>query len=134
MILKISQCEREGIVVLDLDGPLVLGRQVSDLRERLRVLSLEGKIRVVLNFKKVNKIDSSGLGTLVSALTTLAKAGGKLMLYNLQPSHLSLLLLTKLVTVFELFANEDDAVNGCFPDREVKHYDILNFVQQEAVK
>jgi anti-sigma B factor antagonist len=133
MDLQIGQREQEGIVILDLKGPLILGLQDCDLRERLYLLAAEGKITVALNLEKVSRIDSTGLGMLVFAHVTLKKAGGFLTLFNLQPSHLDLLLLTKLATVFELFTNELDAVNGCFPDREVKHYDILSFVQHGLV-
>ena len=53
------------------------------------------------------------------------------MLCNLNPSHLRLFLLTKLVTVFELFPSEEDAVDGCFPDRAQRPYDILGFVEND---
>jgi anti-sigma B factor antagonist len=131
MSLRINQREREGIVILDLDGPLILGEQESDLRQSLLLLGQAGKVQIALNLQSVSRIDSSGIGTLVFAHVNLRKAGGRLALFNLNSSHLKLLLLTKLVTVFELFADEQDAVNSCFPGRATKRYDILSFVQRE---
>ena len=130
MSLRINQREREGIVILDLDGPLILGEQESDLRQSLLLLRQAGKVQIALNLQSVSRIDSSGIGTLVFAHVKLRKAGGRLALFNLNSSHLKLMLLTKLVTVFELFADEQDAVNSCFPERATKRYDILSFLQR----
>lgn len=129
--LHIEQREIEGIVILDLKGPLTLGLPDAELRDRLRALCQSGTVNIVLNLKHVSYIDSTGLGALVFALTKLRKAGGKLALANLNRSHLELLLLTKLATVFELFDSEHEAVNSFFPDRAVNRYDILTFVEQE---
>jgi anti-sigma B factor antagonist len=127
----IEQREIEGIVILDLKGPFALGLADAELRDRLGALCQSGKVNIVLNLQHVSYIDSSGLGTLVFALTKLRKAGGKLALANLNRSHLELLLLTKLATVFELFNGEHDAVNSFFPDRALQRYDILSFVEHE---
>lgn len=132
MSLYIHRREREGIVVLDLEGPLTLGDSESAMREALQILREEGKVNIALNLEKVSRIDSTGLGMLVFALVKLRKAGGRFALFNLHPTHLHLLLLTKLVTVFELFTEEQDAVNSFFPDRATQHYDILNYVQSSA--
>jgi anti-sigma B factor antagonist len=69
------------------------------------------------------------LGTLVVCYTGTQKAGGALKLLNLNKRNLELLVLTKLSTVFELFNDEQDAVNSFFPNREIKRFDILNFIQ-----
>ena len=63
--------------------------------------------------------------------TSLKKAGGALKLVNPNKRNVELLLLTKLHTIFEVFNEEQDAVNSFFPDREIKHFDILSFVQAE---
>ena len=64
--------------------------------------------------------------------TSLAEsAGGALKLVNPNKRNIELLLLTKLHTIFEVFNDEQDAVNSFFPDREINHFDILKFVQQE---
>ncbi len=127
MSLEIKHREREGIVILDLEGSLLLGQE-SKLRRSLQELRRAANTSIALNLQGVGKIDSTGLGTLVVAHQELRNAGGRLALFHLNPSHLELLLLTKLVTVFELFAGEQDAVNSFFPERATKRYDILSFV------
>jgi anti-sigma B factor antagonist len=132
MSLHIEQRESEGIVILDLKGPLTLGHGDLELRDRLPALHQSGKVNIVLNLKDVSRIDSTGLGTLVFGLARLRKAGGRLALVNLNRSPLELFLLTKLAIAFEFFDDEQDAVNSFFPDRELKRFDVLNFVQQET--
>jgi len=66
----------------------------------------------------------------VICFTSLQKAGGALKLYNLNRRNIELLLLTKLSTIIELFGAEQEAINSFFPEREIKHFDILSFVQQ----
>ena len=75
-------------------------------------------------------IDSTGLGALVMCSTSQRKAGGSLKLENLNRRNIELLVMTKLATVFDLFTDEQDAVNSFFPDRAIKTFDILNFVEQ----
>src|SRR5271169_360018 len=130
MSLHIEQRESEGIVILDLKGPLTLGHGDVELRDRLRTLHQSGKVNIVLNLKDVSHIDSTGLGTLVFGLARLRKAGGRLALANVNRAHLKLFLLTKLALAFEFFSDEHDAVDSFFPDRELKPFDILEFVQQ----
>jgi anti-sigma B factor antagonist len=131
MSFEIEQREREGIVILDLRGRLVVGESVSDLRERIRELGESGSSRIILNLEGVDYIDSTGLGGLVISFTTIKKADGALKLLNLSRRNIELLILTKLTTVFELFDDEQDAVNSFFPNREIKKFDILNFVRQQ---
>jgi anti-sigma B factor antagonist len=66
----------------------------------------------------------------VISYTQVKKTGGALKLVNLNRRNVELLALTRLHTIFEVFAQETDAVNSFFPDREIKHFDILSFVQQ----
>jgi anti-sigma B factor antagonist len=131
MSLQIEEREKEGIVILGLKGSLTLGDGDLALREKLAALHQSGKIKIVLDLKEVTHIDSTGLGTLVFGLAKLRKAGGKLALLNVNRAHLELFLLTRLALAFEFFADEQDAVNSFFPDREVKHFDVLEFVQHE---
>src|SRR5512141_541798 len=132
MSLHIEERENEGIVVLDLKGPLTLGHGDLELRDRLPALHQSGKVNIVLNLREVTEIDSTGLGTLVFGLARLRKTGGRLALVNLNRSHLELFLLTKLAIAFEFFDDEQDAVNSFYPDRALKRFDVLNFVQNEA--
>jgi len=127
--LNIEQRESEGIVVLDLKGPLTLGQGDLELRDKLQALHQSGKVNIVLNLTDVGHIDSTGLGTLVFGLAKLRKAGGRLVLLHVNKSHLELFLLTKLAIAFEFFDDEREAVNSFFPDRAVKPFDILNFIQ-----
>ncbi|MBK7928840.1 MAG: STAS domain-containing protein [Bryobacterales bacterium] len=130
MSLEITQREREGIVILDLDGRLTVGQEAGALREAVLKLSAEARRNVVLNLEKVEYIDSTGLGGLVICFTTLKRDGGALKLLNLNRRNVELLVLTKLQTVFEVFNDEQDSVNSFFPGREIKRFDILSFVQQ----
>jgi anti-sigma B factor antagonist len=132
MALEIEQREREGIVILELKGRLIVGEPVAGLRERIREMSESGTNNVILGLKDVDYIDSTGLGGLVISYTTLKKAGGALKLLNLSQRNIELLVLTKLTTVFEIFDEEQDAVNSFFPNREIRRFDILNFVRQQA--
>ncbi len=131
MAFEIEEREHEGICILDLKGRLTVGEPVSNLREKIRELADDGKVNVVLNLEGVDYIDSTGLGGLVISFTTLKKAGGALKILNLSKRNVELLILTKLTTVFELFGDEQDAVNSFFPNRQIKKFDILSFVQQQ---
>lgn len=131
MSFEIQQRDREGIIILDLKGRLVVGDGASRLREEILSLSAAGQQKVVLNLAGVDFIDSTGLGAMVISFTTLKKAGGGLKLCNLAEREIELLVLTKLTSVFELFDDEQHAVNSFFPGREMKRFDILSFVQKQ---
>ena len=128
--LEIQSREREGVKILDLSGKLAVGGS-SELRERVNAETAAGHLQQLLNLKDVEYIDSTGLGTMVICHMALQKAGGTLKLSNLNRRNLELVLLTKLSTVFQIFNEEQEAINSFFPDREIKHFDILSFVQQQ---
>lgn len=132
MTLDIQEREREGIVILDLKGRLIVGEPVAGLREKIRELAEAGRTNLILNLEGVDYIDSTGLGGLVISYTTMKKAGGALKVLNLNRRNIELLVLTKLTTVFEVFEDEQDAVNSFFPNREIRKFDILAFVQQQT--
>ena len=90
----------------------------------------DGSPQLVLNLAQVDYIDTTGLGALVMCSTTLRKTGGNVKLLNLNRRNIELLVMTKLATVFEIFTDEQDAVNSFYPDRKIKTFDILSFVQQ----
>jgi anti-sigma B factor antagonist len=129
MSLDIQEHEREGVAVVVLDGRVTVGPEASALREKIAALVALGNKNVVLNLKKVDYIDSTGLGALVMSATSLRKSGGNVKLLNLNRRNIELLVMTKLATVFEIFADEQDAVNSYYPDRKLKTFDILDFVQ-----
>ena len=128
--LDIQSREREGVRILDLSGKLAVGG-ASDLREKVTAETAGGNLKQLLNLKDVEYIDSTGLGTMVICFMAVQKAGGILKLVNLNRRNLELVLLTKLSTVFQIFNDEQEAINSFFPDREIKHFDILSFVQQQ---
>ena len=132
MSLEITEGTREGVVILTLKGRLTVGESASVHEEVSKVLA-SGCANLILDLSAVDYIDSMGLGSLVHCFTSVKKAGGALKLLKLSKRNIELLLLTKLHNVFEVFAEEDDAVNSFFPDRVVKRFDILNFVQQPEV-
>lgn len=134
MALTIQDREREGITILDLKGRLTAGEEAGILRERLRAEAAAGRINIILNLAEVDYIDSTGLGTLVICYTSLQKAGGALKLLNLNRRNVELLVLTKLSTVFEIFNDEQDAVNSFFPGRKIERFDILSFLQSQRAQ
>jgi anti-sigma B factor antagonist len=130
MSLEIQQRDREGVLILDLNGRLTVGPEVSIFRDRMQKLIDTGSRQIVLNLQQVDYIDSTGLGALVMCYTSLQRAGGSVKLLNLSRRGIQLLVMTKLTTIFEVFDDEQNAINSFFPDRELKRFDILSFVQQ----
>jgi anti-sigma B factor antagonist len=130
MGLEIGQREREGIVLLDMRGRIVAGGEAQAFREEFQKLAGESRFNVILNLQHVDFIDSTGLGALVVAQSITKKGSGKVKLVNLNKRNIELLVITKLTTMFELFDDEQDAVNSFFPDRSIKRFDILSFVKQ----
>lgn len=130
MSLEIHERDKEGIAIFDLKGRLTVGDASTKLRDQISAAAAAGKTRAILNLEGVDYIDSTGLGSLVISFTSLKKVDGALKLVNLNRRNMELLVLTKLTTVFELFDDEQNAVNSFFPDREIRRFDILNFVKQ----
>ena len=130
MSLEIEVREHENIIVLDLNGRITVGPEATALRERVAAIPADGSRNLVLNLAQVDYIDSTGLGALVIIATTLRKTGGNVKLLNLNRRNIELLVMTKLATVFEIFNDEQDAVNSYFPDRKIKTFDILDFVRK----
>ncbi len=131
MSLKIEQHEADGILLLGIEGSLVLGNSLADLQDTVNKNIDDGNLRQILNLKDVGHIDSSGLGMLVLLHTTVKNAGGAVKLLNLSKRQLELMILTKLTGVFEIFDDEQNAINSFYPGREMKHFDILEFVKSQ---
>lgn len=131
MEVEFGQREKEGIVILDLKGRLVAGGATTSLRDKVTSLLAEGKCQIVLNLKEVDYIDSSGLGSMVICYTSAKKQGGMLKLLHLNRRNVELLVLTKLTTVFEIHNDEQAAVNSFCPNREIRKFDILAFLQEQ---
>lgn len=110
--LKITERRNDLVVILDLEGNIKLGDGAADLRQALRLLVEKGERKILLNMAGVSHIDSSGLGELVSSYTTLHKAGGELKLFHLSDKVHELMTMTKLLTVFDVFDSEDEALQS----------------------
>jgi anti-sigma B factor antagonist len=100
------------VTVLDLKGKMTLGEGDELLKDKINSLLTNGKKKLVLNLEGVPYIDSAGLGEIVRTFTTVSRQGGKLKLLNLTKRIEDLLSITKLLTVFETFDSEADAVKS----------------------
>lgn len=112
MSLSVKTRKVDGIVVVDMSGRLTIGEPVLLLRETLRVQINDGTRQFILNLGDVSYIDSSGLGELVSAYTTVRNKQGDVKLLNLTAKAKDLLQMTKLLTVFDVYEDESKAVNA----------------------
>ncbi len=112
MSMKLTTREVSGVTVVDLSGKITLGEGGMTLRDEVHKLLAKGSKKIVLNLAEVSYIDSSGLGELVSAFTTVKNAGGELKLLNLTSKVRDLLVITKLVTVFDVKDDEAAAVSS----------------------
>jgi anti-sigma B factor antagonist len=110
--MQISERESGSVMVLDLSGKITLGDGDALLKDKLHSLMHQGKKKVLLNLADVNYVDSAGLGALVSAYTTVTREGGSLKLLNITRKLQDLLSITKLLTVFETFDSEDEALRS----------------------
>jgi anti-sigma B factor antagonist len=110
--MKASTRQLNGITVVDLSGRITLGEGSVVLRDTVRDLIGKGEKRILLNLGEVTYIDSSGIGELVSAFTTVRNQGGELKLLNLTKKVHDLLQITKLYTVFDVKDDEASAVGS----------------------
>ena len=102
MSMKVSTRQVDGVTILDLSGRITLGEGSVTIRDAVRDLLAKGQKKILLNLGDINYIDSSGIGELVSAFTTVKNAGGELKLLNLTKKVHDLLQITKLYTVFDV--------------------------------
>ena len=112
MSLTVKTRKVENATVVDLSGRLTIGEPVLLLRETVRVLVNDGNRLFVLNLGDVSYIDSSGLGELVSLFTTVRNKTGDVKLLNLTAKAKDLLQMTKLLTVFDTYDNEEKAIGA----------------------
>lgn len=110
MALKITTREVDGVTVAALDGRIVLGEESNALREKVKSLVAEGKKKIVLNMDNVTFIDSAGLGTLVAAHHSAKGQGSSLKLCHLGTKFQEVLQITKLMTIFDVYNTEAEAV------------------------
>ncbi len=110
--MKINKREREGVTILEVEGKVTIGKGDVVLRETVHSAIGDGPVKMLINLGQVTTIDSSGVGELVSAFTTVTNRGGKLKLVNLPPKVNDILQITQLITVFEVFESEDEAIQS----------------------
>jgi anti-sigma B factor antagonist len=101
-----------GLTILDLNGKLTIGEGAQLLKDKIQSLVFQSRTQLIVNLAAVPYIDSGGLGQLVTCYTTLAKAGGRLTLLNVNKRNHDLLSITKLVTIFDTFDSEPEAVES----------------------
>jgi anti-sigma B factor antagonist len=112
--LKITDRVVDGVEVEALEGRIVLGEESNALREKVKSLLAAGQKKIVLNMADVTYIDSSGLGTLVALHTSARTQGSSMKISNLGSKFQEILQVTKLVTVFDAYPTEAEAI-GSFP-------------------
>jgi anti-sigma B factor antagonist len=110
--LNITERQAGDVTILDLNGKVTIGEGSVALRNAIRRLLGEGKSKILLNLGNVGYVDSSGIGELVSSFTAVNKEGGTLKLLNLTQKIQDLLAITKLLTVFDVFENEGEALSS----------------------
>jgi len=112
--MQIEERRVGNVIILDAKGKLTLGDGDVLLKDKIHSLAQQGHKHVVLNLGEVPYVDSAGIGEIVGSYTTLKRVGGTLRLLNLTKRIHDLLAITKLLTVFETFNSEDEAVRS-FP-------------------
>ena len=110
--MQIEQRAVGDVIVLDLKGKITLGEGDELLKDKVNSLVNQGHRKIVLNLAEVPYIDSAGLGEIVRTYTTVSRQGGSLKLLNLTKRITDLLSITKLLTVFETFETENEAVRS----------------------
>jgi anti-sigma B factor antagonist len=110
--LNITERQAGDVTVLDMSGKITIGEGSVALRTVIRRLLEEEKKKILLNLAGVGYIDSSGIGELVSSFTNIDKAGGQLKLLSLTEKLRDLLAITKLLTVFDVYETESEALNS----------------------
>jgi len=110
--MQIEERVVDDVTILDLKGKITLGEGDEALKDKVNSLALQGRRRILLNLADVPYIDSAGLGGVVSTYTTISRQGGQLKLVNLTKRITDLLSITKLLTVFETFDSEAEAIKS----------------------
>jgi anti-sigma B factor antagonist len=100
------------VSVLAPSGKIVIGDEVTSLREKVKELLQSGEKNILLNMANVNYVDSTGIGALVGSFTTIRGQGGQMKLCVLSSKVEDLLVVTKLLTVFDVFKTEDEAIKS----------------------
>ena len=110
--LDLKQRQEGDVTILDLSGEVRIGEGSIALRDAIRGLAGQGRKKILLNLRGVKYMDSSGIGELIANYTTISREGGQLKLLNLTDRIQNLLVITKLLTVFDSYDNETTAVTS----------------------
>ncbi len=110
--MKVNVRQRDGVTILDLKGKITIGVGDVALRNAVQEAMNGGATRILINLQEVTTIDSSGVGELVSAYTTATNRSAKLRLVNLPAKVSDILYITQLITVFEVYDSEDEALGS----------------------
>ena len=110
--MEISERTSGTVTIIDLNGKLMLGDPTQRLHDKVNSLLQQGRKNIVLNLGEVAAVDSGGLGELVRTLTTMQKHGGSLKVANLPKRVQDLLVMTRLVTVFDTYEDETAALKS----------------------
>ncbi len=110
--MQIDERSIGSVMILDLKGKITLNEGDEVLKDKINSLILQGHKKILLNLADVPYIDSAGLGEIVRTYTTVSRQGGQLKLVNLTKRITDLLMITKLLTVFETFDSEADALKS----------------------
>lgn len=110
--LDVKERQAGDVTILDMSGEVRIGDGSVALREAVRKLTTDGKNKILLNLAGVNYVDSSGIGELIANYTTVSREGGQLKLLNLTDKIQNLLVITKLLTVFDSYEDEGEALKS----------------------
>ena len=110
--LDVKERQAGDVTILDLNGDVRIGEGAISLRDSIRTLADQGKKKVLLNLAGVKYMDSTGVGELIANYTTVKRQGGQLKLLNLTDRIQNLLVITKLLTVFDSYDNEAEALKS----------------------
>ena len=108
--MEIEQRPSGDVVILDLKGKLTIGSGDELLKDKIHSLMQQGYRKLLLNLAEVPYVDSAGLGAIVSGYTTVSREGGSLRLLGLTSRIQDLLSITKLLTIFDTYESESEAV------------------------
>src|SRR5689334_15952967 len=108
--MPISQRQRNDVTILDIKGKITIGANEEALRDAVHNALNGGAQKLLLNLQGVTTIDSSGVGELVSSYTSATNRGAKIKLTNLPAKIQDILTITQLITVFDVYDSEDEAV------------------------
>lgn len=131
--LNINERKVGDVTILDIDGNLRIGEGSAVLRKAIRRLLEEGQNQILLNLAHVAYIDSSGLGELVASHVAIGKSGGQTRLLHLTERVRELMTITKLLTVFDAYENESEAL-GSFKAQDLKLEDHTLVLAQGAAR